>query len=116
MIETEEKIDANVNTKIGGARKDDAGKVPLYRGGLAYFPKAISQVAACSAYGATVYDWEGWRHVDDGLNRYTDAMVRHLIEEAKGEVLDPDSGLPHAWHTAWNALARGELLIRQETK
>jgi hypothetical protein len=24
--------------------------------------------------------------------------------------LDPESGLPHAWHCAWNALARAELL------
>lgn len=93
-----------------GARKDDQGKSPIFRGAIAYFPKAISGVAAISAFGATKYAWGGWRGVPDGLNRYTDAMVRHLAAEAAGEVLDPESGLPHAWHVSWNALARAELL------
>lgn len=96
---------------IAGARKDDAGKAPIYRGGLGYFPKAISGVSSVSAFGATKYAWDGWRYVDDGLNRYTDAMVRHLAAEASGEIVDLDSGLPHAAHVAWNALARFELIL-----
>lgn len=97
-----------------GAVKYDAGKSPIFKGAIAYFPAAISGVAAVSNFGATKYAWQGWRYVDDGINRYTDAMVRHLVAEAKGEVLDPESGLPHALHTAWNALARAELILKND--
>lgn len=93
-----------------GAVKYDAGKAPIYRGAVAYFPVAIEAVSTVSEFGARKYAWSGWRHVPDGINRYTDAMARHLLAEAKGEVCDSDSGLPHAWHVAWNALARLELL------
>lgn len=96
---------------IAGARKDDSGKSPVVRGAIGYFPEAIKAVAAVSAFGATKYAWNGWRSVPDGLNRYTDAMGRHLIDEAAGKILDDDSGLLSAAHTAWNALARLELII-----
>jgi len=96
-----------------GAIKYDGGKSPVYRGAIDYFPRAISAVAGISAFGASKYAWKGWEGVPDGFNRYSDAMVRHLIYEAEGEVLDPDSGLLHAAHCAWNALARLELLIRE---
>lgn len=96
-----------------GARKDDQGKAPVLKGAVAYFPRAIEGVATVSAFGATKYAWGGWRGVDNGLDRYSDAMVRHLVAEAKGEVLDPESGLLHAAHTAWNALARLELIIQE---
>lgn len=98
----------------GGAIKYDGGKAPVFRGAIDYFPRAISAVAEVSAFGASKYAWKGWEGVDDGVNRYSDAMVRHLVYQAEGEILDPDSGLLHAAHTAWNALARLELLIRQQ--
>lgn len=96
-----------------GAIKYDAGKAPVFRGAISYFPRAIAAVAAVSAFGASKYAWKGWENVADGYNRYSDALVRHLGYEGKGEVLDPDSGLLHAAHAAWNALARLELLIKE---
>jgi hypothetical protein len=98
---------------VGGI-KYDGGKAPVYRGAVAYFPRAITAVAAISQFGATKYAWKGWESVDDGFNRYSDALVRHLAYEGSGEVLDSDSGLPHAAHAAWNALARLELLLREK--
>ena len=109
------EVQGNENAGIAGARKDDGGKAPIYRGVLAYFPDAVASVASVSAFGASKYAWNGWLHVPDGLGRYTDAMVRHLLEEGKGDVLDPDSGLAHAAHSAWNSLARLELLLRKES-
>ena len=50
--------------------------------------------------------------VPDGVNRYTDALARHLLAEAIGEKVDPESGLYHAAHAAWNALARLDLMLR----
>lgn len=99
-----------------GAIKYDAGKAPINRGCLAYFPRAMAAVATVSAFGASKYAWKGWEGVDDGINRYSDAMVRHVAYEGQGEVLDPDSGLLHAAHAAWNALARLELIIKEQNK
>lgn len=96
----------------GGAIKYDGGKAPIFRGCISYFPKAMAAVATVSAFGASKYAWKGWENVDDGYNRYSDAMVRHLTYEGEGEVLDPDSGLLHAAHAAWNALARLELFLK----
>lgn len=102
------------NVKVpAGAVKYDAGKAPILKGAIAYFPRAIEAVATVSAFGASKYAWAGWRHVPNGFDRYSDAMVRHLVAEAKDEVLDPESGLLHAAHAAWGALARLELLIME---
>jgi len=95
-----------------GAIKYDGAKSPVFRGAIDYFPRAISAVAEVSAFGASKYAWKGWEGVPDGYNRYSDALVRHLIYEGEGEVLDIDSGLLHAAHAAWNALARLELELR----
>ena len=73
----------------------------------------MESVAALSTFGASKYAWKGWESVPDGYNRYSDALVRHLIKEGKGEVLDDDSGLSHATAVAWNALARLELMLRE---
>jgi hypothetical protein len=96
-----------------GAIKYDGGKPCIFRGAIDYFPRAIEAVAEISTFGASKYAWKGWEGVDDGINRYSDAMVRHLIAEGKGEVFDRDSGLRHAAHTAWGALARLELMLRE---
>jgi hypothetical protein len=97
-----------------GAIKYDGGKPCLYRGVIDYFPRAIEAVGQISTFGANKYAWKGWEAVPEGFARYSDAMVRHLTQEAKGEVLDNDSGLPHAAHAAWGALARLELFLREQ--
>lgn len=94
-----------------GAVKYDAGKPTLLKGGLTYFPRAIALVSAVSHFGANKYAWDGWRDVDNGFDRYSEAMVRHLVEEGSANPLDPDSGYPHIGHTAWNSLARTELYL-----
>jgi hypothetical protein len=97
-----------------GAIKYDGGKVCTYRGLIQYFPRAATAVAEISTFGAKKYAWAGWEGVDDGINRYSDAMARHLMKEAMGEEVDPDSGLLHASHLAWGALARLELILREK--
>jgi len=90
--------------------KLDAGKT---RAGLVLggFSRALEQVAQVGTYGARKYTDNGWRTVPNGVDRYTDALWRHLLAEHQGLELDPDSQLFHAAHTAWNALARLELLL-----
>lgn len=93
--------------------KHDHGKAPMLRGALMYFPRALSAVAQVSAFGAAKYTWRGWVSVPDGVDRYGDALVRHLAE---GDGRDSESELLHAAHVAWNALARLELLLAAEAK
>lgn len=102
-------------SKIGsGAIKYDGGKPCAFRGLVQYFPRACLAVSEISTFGAQKYAWSGWEGVEDGINRYSDALVRHLLKEGSGEVVDPDSGLLHAAHTAWGALARLELILREK--
>lgn len=92
-----------------GAKLDD-GK-PM-AGLLLDFGLALLEVSKVSTYGAKKYSRGGWQHVEDGENRYTDAMLRHLIAE-RYEEQDEESGLLHAAQAAWNALARLELKLRR---
>lgn len=93
--------------------KDDTDKV---RVGLMVegFARALKAVAEISTYGAKKYSEGGWQYVENGVARYSDAMGRHWLAECTGEKLDGESGLTHAAHLAWNALARLELLLRQD--
>src|SRR6185503_20664248 len=61
--------------------KLDAGKAPLRRGALEYFPRALMAVAEVSAFGASKYAWNGWETVPDGVSRYGDAGARHVVKE-----------------------------------
>ena len=92
--------------------KLDAGKT---RAGLVLggFARALLEVSAVGTFGATKYTPGGWVSVPNGIERYTDAMHRHLLAEATGEHLDADSGLAHAAHAAWCALARLDLMLRE---
>lgn len=76
------------------------------------FGRALVAVSEVGTYGAAKYTRGGWQHVPDGQNRYTDALLRHLLGE-QVEVRDPETELLHAAHVAWNALARLELLLRE---
>lgn len=91
--------------------KLDAGKTPIYQGVLDYFPRAVEAVASLSAIGAKKYSWKGWKKVSDGVNRYGNALVRHITKESIEGPMDAD-GFLHATAVAWNALARLELILR----
>ena len=93
--------------------KLDAGKAPVRRGLLEYFPRACIAVANVSQHGASKYAWKGWETVPDGVDRYGDAALRHVCYAAIEGPLDEHSEQLHAAHEAWNALARLELLLRQ---
>lgn len=99
-----------------GGVKYDAGK-PRYGLVLGGFPRALERVVQVGTFGANKYSDDGWLSVDDGHARYTDALLRHHFAEAGGEELDRESGMLHAAHRAWNALAVLELkLIELEKK
>lgn len=67
---------------------------------------ALEAVAKIYTFGAEKYGVGTWRQLADGSERYRAALLRHMTAECKGEELDPESGLPHVFHEAWNAIAR----------
>ena len=111
MVETDP---TGRNIHEAGAKVDE-GK-PRVGLVLGDFSQALMEVAKVGTFGANKYSDSGWISVPDGINRYTDALGRHLLYEGKGESVDPDSGLQHAAHAAWNALARLELMLRSSNQ
>lgn len=89
--------------------KLDSGK--QLAGVLLDFSRALEAVADVGTFGANKYTRGGWQSVPDSERRYTDALMRHLLKMQREE-LDPDSGLEHLAHLAWNCLAVLELKRR----
>lgn len=79
------------------------------------FRLAIIEVAKVWAFGADKYSKGNWRYVENGENRYTNAMLRHLCAEMDNDT-DSESELLHAAHVAWNALARLHFIISKSKK
>jgi len=77
-------------------------------------PRALMAVGQALTYGAEKYgespDKLNFLEVPNGFNRYSDAMIRHHLQESL-EDLD-ESGLEHITLTAVNALFRLELYLR----
>lgn len=93
--------------------KLDAGKLPIMQGVIQYFPRALQAVSGVSQAGAEKYTWDGWETVPDGINRYGNALGRHLLAETIEGPYDKDTGCLHAAQVAWNALAVLELTLRR---
>lgn len=68
------------------------------------FPLAIQKVLAVSTFGAEKYARHSWRDVPDLETRYDDARGRHFLWSFL-EDEDPESGVSHLAHEAWNCLA-----------
>ena len=65
----------------------------------------MEKVVEVYDFGAKKYAPETWKQLADGENRYRAALLRHLTAHYKGELRDPESGLLHTQHLAWNAIA-----------
>ncbi len=53
--------------------------------------------------GAQKYGENTWQNLPDYWKRYKAALLRHLTAIDKGELIDPESGLPHIDHVLCNA-------------
>ena len=100
-----------INQHAPGAKLDSGKQRPALI--MDAMPRAIAGVVAVGTFGANKYSDGGWLEVADGINRYRNAQLRHEQKRAIGELVDPDSGLPHDFHIAWNILAQVELKARR---
>lgn len=91
--------------------KFDSGKPrwSLLMQGLA---KSLAGIVAVLTFGAKKYAAHSWRNVQNGQERYKDALYRHLHAIESGELTDPESGCSHWSHVATNALFLHELEIQ----
>jgi hypothetical protein len=115
---SEEKDPNGLDSHTKGA-KLDAGKPSVFRGLFDYFPRACLSVSEVSTIGAKKYAWKGWEVVPDGISRYSDALARHLLAESIEGFYDSGPkgiGVLHAAQVAWNAMARLELILREQEK
>lgn len=91
--------------------KYDSGK-PRVGEMLQDFALPLLEVTKAWEYGASKYEKRNWRKVENGKDRYTNALLRHLLAEEE-RLVDDESLLLHATHVAWNALARLWFILQE---
>lgn len=113
-------MDSNKKQPEAG-KKYDGGKAPMVSGLLNYFPRALKEVALQSLYGhikyEVPYEDQNWSRVENGIARYDDANVRHIVDRIIEGNVDRESGEAKRLHRvaqAWDALAALELFLREE--
>ena len=58
----------------------------------------LEEIAKVLSAGAVKYSPDNWKVVPNAIPRYEAAMLRHISAYKRGEVLDPETGLPHLAH------------------
>jgi Domain of unknown function (DUF5664) len=78
-------------------KKHDNGKARM----ILLAPKGIEEEANVMSFGASKYGDYNWRK-GIHLSRYISASLRHIFAVVRGELNDPESGLPHLAHAKAN--------------
>lgn len=63
----------------------------------------LEQVVKVLMKGAEKYSRDNWKKCDD-VNRYKDALERHVVAYIKGEKTDSEDNLSHLAHAICNCL------------
>lgn len=74
----------------------------------------IEEVVKVYTFGAGKYAENSWQNLPDGYRRYKAALLRHIVASEKGEANDPESGLNHLAHAAWNAIAMLHFKLKEQ--
>lgn len=97
--------------------KLDVDKPPVRQGVLEYFPRALLEIARVSAVGARKYAWGNClKPMEDGVNRFGNAEVRHILGAAIEGEYDKATGCLHAAQEAWECLMRLETILKEKEK
>lgn len=92
--------------------KYDTGK-PRIGEMIKDFAIPLLEVCKVWEFGANKYAKSNWKKVENGEDRYTNAMIRHLlVEDTEGN--DVEMQIEHYAAVAWNALARIKFLKEGE--
>lgn len=104
-----------VENERGAGLKFDSGK-PRWSLMMQGCALALLGVARVLTFGAKKYAAHSWRSVENGEERYRDALYRHLHEIERGEAIDPESGESHWSHVITNAMFLEELRLTRSSK
>jgi len=95
-----------VDPVTGGAK----GKKPEELGFID--PLSLEYLARVASYGAAKYE-DPFNYLKGySWSLSYNAMHRHARAHWAGELIDPESGLPHMAHAAWHALAQVSFQLR----
>lgn len=79
-------------------------------------PRAIESLARVMTWAIHEkgYKESDWLRLPDAEQAFHGGLHRHDNKEMRGQEFDDESGLEHAIHTAWNAMARVEMILRRK--
>ena len=77
------------------------------------FAPELQELCKVWTFGANKYAKSNWKLVENGKDRYSNALLRHLIAEDE-DLYDDESKLLHAAHIAFNALARMHFILEDK--
>lgn len=93
------------------------GKVPIELVDTG-FPNALWELAKVLGWAAEHkgYKQNDWKQLPDAKSAFQAAASRHRMKPLLGEEFDPESGLHHKVHEAFNVLAELELILTDKIK
>lgn len=114
-IDGEEKqvfIDCGKSALKEEGKKYDTGK-PRLGEMIIDFAFSLSNISKVWEFGANKYEKSNWKKVENAKDRYTNAMIRHLVAE-ETEQIDQETKLHHCLHVARNAIARVYFILKED--
>lgn len=93
--------------------KHDNGK-PLIGDMIIDYKVQLLELCKVFEHGTKTYGLGNWKQVENGEERFTNAMIRHLLRE--DEVYDEETGLLHAAQVFFNAGARLYFILERMNK
>lgn len=110
VLHSNDMIGANISDTVKVSQNEEGMKLDDQKTQLGLvilgFAESLLEISKVADYGAKKYAPNNWKKLENGQDRYTNAMLRHLLAEQTDGPLDPETGLLHSAHAAWNALAR----------
>jgi hypothetical protein len=91
--------------------KHDNGKLRLAEM-IIDFKEPLQELCKVWEFGAGKYGKSNWKLVENGKDRYTNALLRHLVAEDE-RLRDEESELYHCAHIGFNALARMYFILKE---
>lgn len=76
------------------------------------FAPELQELCRVWMFGADKYSKSNWKLVENGKERYSNALLRHLMAEDVS-LYDDESKLLHSAHIAFNALARMHFIMQE---
>ena len=90
--------------------KHDGGK-PQIADMIVDYKDQLLELCKVFEHGTNTYGLGNWKSVENGEQRFTNAMIRHLLKE--DEVYDEETGLLHAAQVFFNAGARLYFILKR---